>query len=546
MVPAGGCTGPCVYPAVPDGGWGWVVAGAFFVVEVCTYGTIKSLGVFLEDLMEEFGESNSRVSWVIAICVFVFNFSAPLASVLSNRFGCLPVAVTGGVLVCLGTISSAFTTSINQMYVTIGVVSGLGYCLSFLPTVTMLAQYFSRRRTLVTSMASSGESFAVFAFAPAFMTLKKRIGWRSCLIIIGLIQTAVIGCGFLLRPIVIRPAAEPAPTERGADDDDDDASEEGSVSLKDDFELENEQTKASIGSEDSGITSLSTSCNELPAAAAAAADPQDEADSLMEAQRDAGPAAAAAPARPKLLDFSGLRDSVFICYSLFGLFATLGFFAPQLYVIRLSKSRGVADDMASYMLCAMAVAEVCGRLSIGVVLGRRATGKLRVLLACVALLCLVLVAFALVRDFWGLLSCCVLYGFFLGMVASTHIPMLAEEEVVGVERMASSVGLYVCIQSFAGLAGPPLGGWLVDITDNYGSAFYSCAVGMGLGAVCLALVGPAKARASRRRGEGAGDQGDPARDDPPGRPDDDDDDQDFLEVDLAPEGLGRGRSPTVA
>ncbi|XP_059901906.1 solute carrier family 16 member 6b isoform X2 [Gadus macrocephalus] len=416
--------------------------------------------------------------------------------------------------------------------------AGLGYCLSFLPTVTMLAQYFSRRRTLVTSMASSGESFAVFAFAPAFMTLKKRIGWRSCLIIIGLIQTAVIGCGFLLRPIVIRPAAEPASTERG-----DDASEEGSVSLKDDFELENEQTKASIGSEDSGITSLSTSCNELPAAAAAAAptaaaDPQDEADSLMEAQRDAGPAAP----RPKLLDFSGLRDSVFICYSLFGLFATLGFFAPQLYVIRLSKSRGVADAMASYMLCAMAVAEVCGRLSIGVVLGRRAAGKLRVLLACVALLCLVLVAFALVRDFWGLLSCCVLYGFFLGMVASTHIPMLAEEEVVGVERMASSVGLYVCIQSFAGLAGPPLGGWLVDITDNYGSAFYSCAVGMGLGAVCLALVGPAKARASRRRGEGAGHQGDQTRD-PPGRPDDD---RDFLEVDLAPEGLGRGRSPTVA
>ena len=75
MGPAGGCTGPCVYPAVPDGGWGWVVAGAFFVVEVCTYGTIKSLGVFLEDLMGEFGESNSRVSWVISICVFVFNFS---------------------------------------------------------------------------------------------------------------------------------------------------------------------------------------------------------------------------------------------------------------------------------------------------------------------------------------------------------------------------------------------------------------------------------------------------------------------------------------
>ena len=32
----------------------------------------------------------------------------------------------------------------------------------------------------------------------------------------------------------------------------------------------------------------------------------------------------------------------------------------------------------------------------------------------------------------------------------------------------------------------------MDKTQNYGSAFYSCAVGMGLGAIFLAMVGPAK------------------------------------------------------
>lgn len=69
------CWGPNVYPEVPEGGWGWAVAAAFFVVEVCTYGTIKSLGVFLQDLMDEYGESNSRVSWIISICVFIFSFT---------------------------------------------------------------------------------------------------------------------------------------------------------------------------------------------------------------------------------------------------------------------------------------------------------------------------------------------------------------------------------------------------------------------------------------------------------------------------------------
>lgn len=39
---------------------------------------------------------------------------------------------------------------------------------------------------------------------------------------------------------------------------------------------------------------------------------------------------------------------------------------------------------------------------------------------------------------------------------------------------------------------PLLTGFLVDITDNYGAAFYSCALGMGLGAVFLGLVRPSK------------------------------------------------------
>lgn len=117
------CLGPKVYSEVPEGGWGWLVALAFFVVELCTYGTLKSLGVFLQDLMQEFGESNSRVSWTISICVFIFTFTAPLSTLLSTRFGHRPVVMMGGFLMSLGTISSAFTNSISEMYITLGIIT---------------------------------------------------------------------------------------------------------------------------------------------------------------------------------------------------------------------------------------------------------------------------------------------------------------------------------------------------------------------------------------------------------------------------------------
>lgn len=285
----------------------------------------------------------------------------------------------------------------------------------------------------------------------------------------------MIGCGLLLRPIIIKPESEA----------EDSKTEKVQVSLKQleaVYELENEQTITSIssgtsrGSEDSGITSLYASNVDLRTAEEGAMLELAVQDKGQESSLSTGltpvkegevsevEAGPLQPSRPKLLDFSVLKDSAFIWYSLFGLFATLGFFAPQLYVIELSKSRGVEQSMASYTLSVMAVAEIFGRLSIGVVLNKVSCRKTLVLLGCVVLLCLVLVAFTIVWEFWGLVVCCTLYGFFLGTVASTHIPMLAEEEVVGVQKMASCAGVYVFIQSFAGLAGPPLGGKAPFIT----------------------------------------------------------------------------------
>lgn len=299
----------------------------------------------------------------------------------------------------------------------------------------------------------------------------------------------MVGCGLLLRPIIIK--LEPVKEYNESDKE--------SITLKQlqtVYELENEQTRTSISSgvsrssEDSGVTSLSASNIDLRTAGAegkalmewGVPNKQDQEPSMSThltpvKEKDEGQLAEVEacplqPSSPKHLDFSVLKDGTFIWYSLFGLFATLGFFAPQLYIIELSKSRGVEPSMASYMLSVMAVAEIFGRLSIGVVLNKVRCRKTLVLLGSVVLLCLVLVAFTIVWEFWGLVVCSALYGYFMGTVGSTHIPMLAEEDVVGIQKMASSVGVYVFIQSFAGLAGPPLGGTrsllplLIDFTHQ--------------------------------------------------------------------------------
>lgn len=285
--------------------------------------------------------------------------------------------------------------------------------------------------------------------------------------VIGALQSVIIVCGALLRPIVLKPGGTDADrmslkqledlnTQDKAEDSDltrgsDTTGDSGVQSLKD-VEKSSPEEKTLLEKEEkleAEVTSLETSMVEMRDSEKPSKDVEKQAEDEQ------------LPAKSsKLLDFSILRECSFILYSMFGLFATLGFFAPPLYVIDLSVSRGLERSSATYMLSTMAVAEIFGRFSIGWVLSRRLFmgRKLQVLLVCVVMMAADLVGFTLVQEFYGLAVCCAFYGFLMGTIACTHIPLLAEEDVVGIERMSSAAGVYVFIHSFAGLAGPPLGG----------------------------------------------------------------------------------------
>ncbi|XP_004709393.2 monocarboxylate transporter 7, partial [Echinops telfairi] len=324
---------------------------------------------------------------------------------------------------------------------------------------------------------------------------------------VGLLQANIIICGLLLRPILIRAPGSPqaAPQE-----------------LRKEVQcmLENEKTRTSIDSIDSGVE-LTTSPKNVPGPAGVAPEPGAEAQQGL-----VKGGSRQSQAQGPLLDFSILREKSFICYALFGLFATLGFFAPALYIIPLGVSLGLEQEQAAFILSTMAIAEVFGRIGAGVVLNREPIRKIYIELFCVLLLTASLFAFTCATEFWGLMSCSVFFGCMVGTVGGTHIPLLAEEDVVGIERMASAAGVYVFIQSVSGLAGPPLAGLLVDQSKVYSRAFYSCAAGMLLAAVCLALVRPCRQglcqRPHPRQAKAEGRPGNALQDIP----------EEFLEMDL--------------
>lgn len=52
------------YIPPPDGGWGWVVVLASFIVNVITDGVVNSFGVFLVVFVDVFNTGRGMISWV--------------------------------------------------------------------------------------------------------------------------------------------------------------------------------------------------------------------------------------------------------------------------------------------------------------------------------------------------------------------------------------------------------------------------------------------------------------------------------------------------
>ncbi|XP_019617881.1 PREDICTED: monocarboxylate transporter 2-like [Branchiostoma belcheri] len=88
----------------PDGGWGWMVVLAGFIVYGSTFGTFRSLGVFFLTFSQQFQASAAETAWISSILMSVTLLLSPVGIVLANTIGFRPTIMLGGVLSAAGYI----------------------------------------------------------------------------------------------------------------------------------------------------------------------------------------------------------------------------------------------------------------------------------------------------------------------------------------------------------------------------------------------------------------------------------------------------------
>ncbi|XP_077170581.1 monocarboxylate transporter 13-like [Paroedura picta] len=195
--------GPSAEP--PDGGWGWMIVLAAFLETALVFGVIRSFGVFFVEFMGYFGEPSTAVSWISSVTMATLLFTSPLASALAAQYGERPVGMVGGFLSGLGLFLASFATSLPQLYLFIGLLTGAGGTLVFSPSLALVARYFKRRRTLANTAVFSGAGMASLAFSPLFQLLVESYGWRGALLLVSGMVFHLVVSGALLRPLPLAP-----------------------------------------------------------------------------------------------------------------------------------------------------------------------------------------------------------------------------------------------------------------------------------------------------------------------------------------------------
>ncbi|XP_043247652.1 uncharacterized protein LOC122394681 isoform X2 [Amphibalanus amphitrite] len=185
----------------PDGGWGWVVVAASFVVNMIADGIGFSFGVFFVEFLRSFGASKGTTAWLGSIFLALPLLLGPLASSLVDRFGCRRCTVAGSLLASAGFLLSYFANSMELLFVTFSILPGIGLSVCYVAAVVIVAYYFEQRRSLATGISVCGTGVGTFLFPPLVEHLLQEYGWRGALLVLSAILLNVAVCGMLMRDL---------------------------------------------------------------------------------------------------------------------------------------------------------------------------------------------------------------------------------------------------------------------------------------------------------------------------------------------------------
>jgi OFA family oxalate/formate antiporter-like MFS transporter len=170
----------------------WGIAFAGIVLQV-VLGSVYAWSVFRTPLTRSFHWSISQVTLTFTICILVLGFSAFFGGLWISRVGPMIVALTGAFLYGLGTaLASLSANSLSTLYLTYGLIGGIGLGFAYIVPVAVLVKWFPDRRGLITGIAVGGFGAGALITAPVATRLIASVGVLHTFLYLGIVY-AILG-----------------------------------------------------------------------------------------------------------------------------------------------------------------------------------------------------------------------------------------------------------------------------------------------------------------------------------------------------------------
>ncbi|HZR72152.1 MFS transporter [Bradyrhizobium sp.] len=196
----------------------WVMVAAGGLLGCVAIGGMFSLPVLLQPIARDTGWSVTGVSSAMTIGFLAMAMTSMIWGTLSDRYGPLPVVLTGSLVIAASLALASQATSLLAFQFLFGLMVGAGTSAIFAPMMATVTGWFDTHRSLAVSLVSAGMGMAPMTMSPLVAWLVSHHDWRTTMLIVSAVVAGIMVPVSLLvrRPPALAaapaaPSAGPAP-----------------------------------------------------------------------------------------------------------------------------------------------------------------------------------------------------------------------------------------------------------------------------------------------------------------------------------------------
>jgi OFA family oxalate/formate antiporter-like MFS transporter len=147
--------------------------------------------LFTQPLMTTLQATLAQIQITFSILIVLQTFLAPCQGLLVDRFGPRALLSVGGALTGLSWVLAARATTLTGLYLTYGLLGGIGTGIVYVGVIGHMVQWFPDRRGFATGVVAAGYGMGALLTTFPIAELLKESGYQQALVRYGWIFVAV-------------------------------------------------------------------------------------------------------------------------------------------------------------------------------------------------------------------------------------------------------------------------------------------------------------------------------------------------------------------